>query len=149
MKTLMFNESCWCFVPFIHKGTKSTRRFFKQRRRFLQPGYTQIHQVPGIINHVFVPFGNGWFIFGWSISRIFWRGCPGKHWRTHFHSNYPDMRCIQWMIYPQGKCWSWFTTTIFWRFVWQFCLDLGRMANLRLVDKRGQEVVELKLQVLA
>jgi hypothetical protein len=27
--------------------------------------------------------------------------------------------------------------------------DLGRMANLRLVDKRGKELVELKLQVLA
>jgi hypothetical protein len=27
--------------------------------------------------------------------------------------------------------------------------DLGRMANLRLVDKRGEELVELKLQVLA
>ena len=27
-------------------------------------------------------------------------------------------------------------------------LDLGRMANLRLVDKRGKELVELKLQVL-
>ncbi len=26
---------------------------------------------------------------------------------------------------------------------------LGRMANLRLVDKRGKELVELKLQVLA
>jgi hypothetical protein len=39
----------------------------------LQPGYTQIHQVPGIINHVFVPFGNGWFIFGWSITMKFQR----------------------------------------------------------------------------
>ncbi len=28
-------------------------------------------------------------------------------------------------------------------------IDLGRMANLRLVDKRGKELVELKLQVLA
>jgi hypothetical protein len=27
--------------------------------------------------------------------------------------------------------------------------DLGRMANLRLVDKQGKELVELKLQVLA
>jgi hypothetical protein len=27
--------------------------------------------------------------------------------------------------------------------------DLGRMANLRLIDKRGEEFVELKLQVLA
>jgi hypothetical protein len=27
--------------------------------------------------------------------------------------------------------------------------DLGRMANLRLVDKRVRELVELKLQVLA
>jgi hypothetical protein len=27
--------------------------------------------------------------------------------------------------------------------------DLGRMANLKLVDKRGKELVELKLQVLA
>ena len=27
--------------------------------------------------------------------------------------------------------------------------DLGRMANLKLVDKRGKEIVELKLQVLA
>ena len=27
--------------------------------------------------------------------------------------------------------------------------DLGRMANLRLVDKRGEELVKLKLQVLA
>jgi hypothetical protein len=27
--------------------------------------------------------------------------------------------------------------------------DLGQMANLRLVDKRGKELVELKLQVLA
>ena len=26
--------------------------------------------------------------------------------------------------------------------------DLGRMANLKLVDKRGKELVELKLQVL-
>ncbi len=104
-KTLTFNKSCWCFVPFIDNGTKSTCRSFKQMRRFLQPGYTQIHQVPGMINYVFVPFGNGWFIFGWLISRKFWRGCPGKHWGTHFHSNYPDMRCIQWMIYSKGKCW--------------------------------------------
>jgi hypothetical protein len=28
-------------------------------------------------------------------------------------------------------------------------LDLGRMANLKLVDKQGKELVELKLQVLA
>ncbi len=28
-------------------------------------------------------------------------------------------------------------------------IDLGRMANLKLVDKRGKELVELKLQVLA
>jgi hypothetical protein len=27
--------------------------------------------------------------------------------------------------------------------------DLGWMANLKLVDKRGKELVELKLQVLA
>jgi hypothetical protein len=27
--------------------------------------------------------------------------------------------------------------------------DLGRMANLRLVDKQGKELVKLKLQVLA
>ncbi len=27
--------------------------------------------------------------------------------------------------------------------------DLGRMANLKLVDKRGKKLVELKLQVLA
>ncbi len=27
--------------------------------------------------------------------------------------------------------------------------DLGRMANLRLVDKRSKELVKLKLQVLA
>ena len=27
-------------------------------------------------------------------------------------------------------------------------IDLGRMANLRLVDKQGKELVELKLQVL-
>ncbi len=27
--------------------------------------------------------------------------------------------------------------------------DLGRMANLKLVDKQGKELVELKLQVLA
>ena len=27
--------------------------------------------------------------------------------------------------------------------------DLGRMANLRLVDERSKELVELKLQVLA
>ncbi len=27
--------------------------------------------------------------------------------------------------------------------------DLGRMANLRLIDKQGKELVELKLQVLA
>ncbi len=27
--------------------------------------------------------------------------------------------------------------------------DLGRMANLKLVDKQGEELVELKLQVLA
>ncbi len=26
--------------------------------------------------------------------------------------------------------------------------DIGRMANLRLVDKQGKELVELKLQVL-
>ena len=26
--------------------------------------------------------------------------------------------------------------------------DLGQMANLKLVDKRGKELVELKLQVL-
>jgi hypothetical protein len=28
-------------------------------------------------------------------------------------------------------------------------VDLGRMANLKLVDKQGKELVELKLQVLA
>jgi hypothetical protein len=28
-------------------------------------------------------------------------------------------------------------------------LDLGQMANLKLVDKQGKELVELKLQVLA
>ena len=28
-------------------------------------------------------------------------------------------------------------------------IDLGRMANLKLVDKQGKELVELKLQVLA
>ncbi len=27
--------------------------------------------------------------------------------------------------------------------------DLGRMANLKLIDKQGKELVELKLQVLA
>ncbi len=27
--------------------------------------------------------------------------------------------------------------------------DLGRMANLKLIDKQGKEFVELKLQVLA
>ncbi len=27
--------------------------------------------------------------------------------------------------------------------------DLGQMANLKLVDKQGKELVELKLQVLA
>ncbi len=77
-KMLMFNKSCWCFVPFVDKGTKSTCRSLKQSRRFLQPCYTQIHQVPGIINHVFVPFGNGWFIFGWLISRKFLRGCSAN-----------------------------------------------------------------------
>ncbi len=123
-KLFTFNKSCWFFVPFIDKGTKSTRRSLKQRRRFLQPGNTQIYQVPVIINHVFVPFENGWFIFGWSISRKFWRGCPGKHWRAHFHSNNPNMRCIQMMIYSQGKCWSWFTITIFQSFVCQFCFSL-------------------------
>ncbi len=28
-------------------------------------------------------------------------------------------------------------------------IDLGQMANLKLVDKQGKELVELKLQVLA
>ncbi len=28
-------------------------------------------------------------------------------------------------------------------------IDLGRMANLKLVDKQGKELVELTLQVLA
>ncbi len=31
----------------------------------------------------------------------------------------------------------------------QYLTDLGRMANLKLVDKQGKELVELKLQVLA
>ncbi len=133
-KTLTFNESRWFFVPWIDKGAKFILRSLKQRRRFLQPGHTQIQQVPGIIHHVFVPFGNGWFIFGRLISRKFWRGCPGEHWRTHFHLNNPDMRCIQWMIYSQVKCWSWFTTTIFWRFVCQFCFFLKLDFFLKLED---------------
>jgi hypothetical protein len=150
-KTLTFNESCWFFIPCIDMGTKSARRSLKQRRRFLQPGYTQIHQIPGIINHVFVTFGNGWFIFGWSITRKFWRGCPGKHWRTHFHSNNPNMRCIQWMIYSQVKCWSWFTATIFWRFVCRFHfflklvfflkLDDALKIQLRIMNKRQTTVI--------
>ena len=49
-------------------------------------------------------------------------GAPANIGVHIFHSNYPDMRCIQRMIYSQGKCWSWFTTTIFWWFIWQFCL---------------------------
>ncbi len=37
------------------------------------------------------------------------------------------------MIYSQGKCWSWFMTTIFQRFVWQFCLlpDIGLNLEVR------------------
>ncbi len=31
----------------------------------------------------------------------------------------------------------------------RYRLDLGRMANLKLIDKQGKELVELKLQVLA
>jgi hypothetical protein len=31
----------------------------------------------------------------------------------------------------------------------KYDIDLGRMANLKLVDKRGKELVKLKLQVLA
>ncbi len=124
MKTLLLYEGCWCFVPFIDKWTKSACQLLKQWTRILHPGYTQIYQVFWIIVHVFVPFENGWFIFGWLISRKFWGWCPHKHWWTHLHLNYPNMRCIQRMIYSQGKCWSWFTTTIFWGCAWQFCFFL-------------------------
>ncbi len=134
MKTSKLNESCWLFVPCIDKGEKSFCWSLKQRRRFLQPGYTQINQVPGIINHVFVPFGNGWFIFGWSITREFWREGPGQNWRTHFHSNHPNMRCIQWMMCSQVKSWSWFTTTIFGSFVCQCCFFLKLEFFLKLDD---------------
>jgi hypothetical protein len=40
-------------------------------------------------------------------------------------------------ISPLGCAWS------------AYLFDLGQMANLKLVDKRGKELVELKLQVLA
>ncbi len=38
-----------------------------------------------------------------------------------------------------------------WSSNWKFAspTDLGRMANLKLIDKQGKELVELKLQVLA
>ncbi len=120
------------FFPCFDEGAKSVCRSLKQRRRFLQPGYTQIHQIPGIINHVFVPFGNRWFIFGWSITKKFWRGGSYQHWRTHFQSNHPNMR--QWMMCSKVESWSWFMTTIFGRFVCQFCFFLKLDFLLELND---------------
>jgi hypothetical protein len=34
-------------------------------------------------------------------------GGASQHWRTHFYSNHPNMKCIQWMISSQVKTWSW------------------------------------------